>query len=80
MHTGKKAFGVFFVLIIISFSLSAETTVLTQDQVTGYSISSYTFAIQGKTKEFALRKAIVPEEGDPIFSSEDEMIGALNGK
>ena len=80
MHTGKKAFGVFFVLIIISFSLSAETTVLTQDQVTGYSISSYTFAIQGKTKEFALRKAIVPEGGDPIFSSEDEMIGALNGK
>ena len=46
----------------------------------GYSIIEYAFDVDGKTKDFVLRKAIVPEDGDPIFLTEEEMVQALESK
>ena len=80
MCTGKKIFCVFYILLAILCSLSAETTVLAQDQVTGFSISCYTFTIKGKTKEFAIRNVIVPKDGDPVFPTEAALVKALDGK
>jgi hypothetical protein len=59
--------------------LSAGKPLVIVDDVKGYTIESYSFSIDGKTKEFALRDAIVPEE-EPVFESEGELVRALEAK
>jgi hypothetical protein len=68
-----------FVFLVAFSSLWAGNTLITTDQVTGYVISSYNFTIEGKTREYALRKAIVPEI-EPVFDSEDALVEELESK
>jgi hypothetical protein len=63
--------------LVLGGVLFANTALVTLDQVKGYSIIEYEFDVDGKTKDFVLRKAIVPEKGDPIFLTEEEMVEAL---
>lgn len=68
-------------IFLFSFSLLfAGEPLVSVDQVTGYVIESYDFVVKGKTKDFALRREVVPPAGDPTFSSEEAMKQALVDK
>lgn len=47
--------------------------------VIGYSISEYSFAVTGKTKEESLRHDVVPPV-EPVYDTQDALIMALDGK
>lgn len=79
VSTKKIGVTICLLLFIIS-SLFADKSLVTFDQVTGFKIVSYDFSVKGKTKHFALRNEIVPDDGDPVFASEEAMIQALEGK
>lgn len=64
-----KKFILFFLLIFLTVSLYAGN----------YVIRNYTFDITGKTKEWAVRKLIVPE-GRESFSDTKSLLDALDSK
>jgi len=66
--------------LLLGGVLFAADALVTLDQVKGYDIIEYVFDVDGKTKDFVLRKAIVPEDGDPIFLTEEDMVEALDSK
>lgn len=68
------------VCLLVSPALSASEVLITSDQVTGYRIDSYHFVISGNSKEFALRNAIIPSGGDPVFENEQALVNALDAK
>lgn len=72
----------FFLVFLVSFGgvLFASEPLITTDQVTGYGIAGYEFSVKGKTTKYALRNAIVPVDGDVLYTSEAAFIGALDAK
>ena len=81
MNSPYKKLGIGCLIFLFSLSvLFAGDPLVTVDQVTEYVIESYDFVVKGKTKDFALRREIIPSSGDPSFSSEEAMNIALIGK
>ena len=69
------SFGVFLASIG-----AKEAVLLTKDQVAFYEIAEYHFEVEGKTRPSALQHLIVPTDGDPLFTGEEEMIASLDAK
>lgn len=65
----KRILAIFLCLCIFALSVAAS----------GYVIRSYSFDISGKTKDWVVRKLIVPSD-EETFSSLEEAIAALDGK
>lgn len=65
----KKLLSFFLCLCIFAFSVTASSVV----------IRSYSFDISGKTKEWVVRKLIVPSD-EESFTTLDEALKALDGK
>ncbi len=80
MYHSVRKLMLIFASLLLGGVLFASDALVTLDQVKGYSIIEYAFDVDGKTKDFILRKTIVPEEGDPIFLTEEEMVEALESK
>ena len=77
----KQALLVCLFLLLFIGGLAAESnTLLTSEDITGYAIQSYEFEVSGKTTQFALRSAIIPADGDPVWKTEDAFLKALNSK
>jgi len=71
-----------FLVFLVSFGgvVFASESLITTDQVTGYGIAGYEFSVKGKTTKYALRNAIVPSDGDVLYTSEAAFIAALDAK
>ncbi|WP_320127995.1 hypothetical protein [uncultured Sphaerochaeta sp.] len=76
----KKRNLVCLLLLLVAVTLWASEPLVSSDQVSGYEISSYHFSIKGKTKEFALRNAIIPDGPEPIFITLEDFKQALDAK
>ncbi len=68
------------VLLIGAFLWADDTVLLTTEDVHTWEIGEYRFEVDGKTKAMVLRQLVIPSDGDPLFDSEEKMIGALNAK
>ncbi|AEV28906.1 hypothetical protein SpiGrapes_1083 [Sphaerochaeta pleomorpha str. Grapes] len=80
MHRRFIRIGIVCLVFLFFLSpLFAGEALVSTDQVTGYTIASYTFNVKGKTKEFALRNAIVPEK-EPVFLSIEALVENLDAK
>ncbi len=67
-------------MLFIGGLAADSNTLLTSEDITGFAIESYEFEVSGKTTQFALRSAIIPTDGDPVWKSEDAFLKALNTK
>ena len=80
---GKRT-KLIFVLMLLLFgtvmTLAAQQMVIPVAEGSGYAIASYEFSIKGKTNKIAIREAIVPADGDPIYKSQDALVAALERK
>ncbi len=76
MRNKKILLLILFLVLPLFPSLFAAVESL---EVVGYSIAGYQFEITGKTKEFALRRDIVPS-AEPVYGSEEELLHALEVK
>lgn len=80
MHRRCLGIGsVCLVFLLVLPSLFAGEALISTDQVTGYTIASYDFTVEGKTKEFALRNLLIPDE-EPVFLSESDLVKNLDAK
>jgi hypothetical protein len=69
-----------FLLLFIGVLSADSDALLTSEDISGYAIASYEFKISGKTTQFALRSAIIPPGGDPVWETENAFLKALNAK
>ena len=77
----KQALLICLFLLLFIGGLTADSdALLTSDDITGYAIESYEFKVSGKTTQFALRSAIIPVDGDPVWETEDAFLKALDAK
>jgi hypothetical protein len=78
----RRAIWISIIIVIATIvPLFAEGEVLVStDQVLAYEIVDYAFKVDGKTTKYALRNAIIPAGGDPLFKSMDAMVKALDEK
>ncbi len=72
IHRHKRSILLLLLTILIITSVFSSTKT--------HIIDSYDFDVTGKSKVFMLKRFIVPPEGDPEFSSFEEMIAALDEK
>ena len=76
----KKRGLVSLLFLIFLSALFAAEPLVTLDEVHAYVIQDYAFSVDGKSKDFALRSMILPEDGDPVFLTEEAMVEALTSK
>lgn len=69
-----------FSLFLISGLYSVDSSPLLDNQIATHIISSYSFSIDGSTKESALRKKMFTSEMIESFTTEEAMVKSLNEK
>ncbi len=80
MNTRRHLVFLFFI-VVISFQLySVEVTQISKGSEFSYQISSFTFTIDGSTKENVLRKSLFSDNEKNSFKSEEDMQAYLNHK
>ncbi len=67
-------------LMGMSVAAFAADALITVDQVTGYTISDYSFSVTGRTSKNALRRLVAPSGEEPIYKSEEAFVKAIDTK